>query len=87
MSTDLDTIKGLAKESLMPDFFGARVDEEGLWGTLRQLLTGIAAPGATITRLKGLAAQSQTATEFIDKVKAANLWLQVKELVQRVQVK
>jgi hypothetical protein len=89
MPTDIETIKEIAKGSLMPDFFGVRVDEEGLWSPLRQLLTGLklAAPNAAIDRIKRIASEATTASDFIEKVKAANLWMAVKELVQRVQVK
>ena len=89
MSTDLDTIKGIAKESLMPDFFAARIDEEGLWNPLRQLLSGIqpAAPNATIDKIKRIASEAATASDFIEKIKAVNLWLAFKELVVRIQVR
>jgi hypothetical protein len=88
MSTDLDTIKELAKGTFMPDFFGARIDEEGLWGALRQLLAGIqAAPNTRIDKIKQCAAPAATACDFIDKIKAANLWLALQELVGRIQVK
>jgi hypothetical protein len=88
MSKDLDTIKELAKGTFMPDFFGARIDEEGLWGALRQLLSGIqAAPNTKIDKIKQLAAQATTAGGFIDQIKAVNLWLALQELIGRVQVK
>ena len=71
MSTEFDTIKSIARESLMPDFFGARVDEENLWDSLRQVLTGLrpAAPNPVIDRVKQIAGTASTATEFIDKLK------------------
>ena len=88
MSKDLDTIKELAKGTFMPDFFGARIDEEGLWGALRQLLTGIQAqPNSRIDKIKQCAAQATAAAAFIDKIKAANLWPALQELIARVQVK
>ncbi len=88
MSKDLDTIKELAKGTFMPDFFGARIDEEGLWGALRQLLTGIQAqPSSRIDKIKQCASQATTAAELIDKIKAVNLWLALQELIARVQVK
>ena len=88
MSKDLDTIKELAKGTFMPDFFGARIDEEGLWGALRQLLAGIqAAPNTRIDKIKQCASQATTAVDFIDKIKAVNLWPALQELIARVQVK
>ncbi len=72
----------------MPDFFGARIDEEGLWGTLRQLIAGIQSrPDATIDSIKRVAAQTATAGDFIEKVKAAKLWSSLKEIVARLELK
>ena len=89
MSADFDTIKGIARQSLMPDFFGARVDEEALWAPLKQVLTGLQPPqpNAVITKLKRLAGEATTASDFIEKLKVAKLWLEFKELVVRIQVK
>ena len=89
MATELETIKGIARESLMPDFFGARIDEEGLWNALRQLISGIRspAPNSPVDKLKQAAVKAATATAFIDLIKTVNLWLPFKELVSRIQVK
>jgi len=87
MANELETIRQIAKASLMPDFFGARIDEEGLWPLLRQLLAGIqpAASGGTIDTFKRIAGGAATATDFIEKVKGAKLWPELKELVIRIQ--
>jgi hypothetical protein len=89
MSADLETIKGIARESLMPDFFGARIDEEGLWVPLRQLLSGIqlAKRSAPVEKMKQVAAGAATASDFIEGIKSVNLWLAFKDLVIRIQVK
>jgi len=87
MSTELETIKGIAKESLMPDFFGARIDEEGLWGSLQQFLSGIQLRDPTLDAMKRIAGGATTATDFIDKIKAANLWLPLKDLISKIRIK
>ena len=87
MSTDLETLKGIARESLMPDFFGARVDEEGLWGALQQLLSGIQLRDATLDKMKQIASSATTASDFIEKLKTAKLWLPFKDLVSKIRVK
>jgi hypothetical protein len=89
MPTDLETIKEIARASLMPDFFGARIDEEGLWSPLGQLLSGLrpAARSPTVEKLKQIAGHAVSASDFIEKVKAARLWDAFKELVLRIQVK
>lgn len=88
MSTELETIKDIAKASLMADFFAARVDEEGLWSRLRLLLSGVqpTAPSTTIGKIQRLAVESATAADFIEKIKAVKLWHELKELVLRIQV-
>jgi hypothetical protein len=89
MSTEIQTIKDIARQSLMADFFGARVDEEGLWKNLQQLLAGIRSPGPNtpLDRIKQAAAKAGSTVQFIDAIKDVNLWPPLKELINRVQVK
>jgi hypothetical protein len=89
MSTELQTIKDIARQSLMADFFGARVDEEGLWNNLQQLLAGIRSPGPNtpLDRIKQAAAKAATAVQFTDSIKDVNLWPPLKDLMSRIQVK
>lgn len=86
-TTELETIKSIAKESLMPDFFGARVDEEGLFGALQQLLSGIQLRDPTLDRMKTIANAATSATQFIDQLKAAKLWLPFKDLIAKIRVR
>jgi hypothetical protein len=87
MSTDLETIKSIAKESLMADFFGARIDEEKLWGALQQLLAGIQLRDATLDKLKQIARGAGSGADFIEKLKAVNLWLPLKDLLSKIRIK
>jgi hypothetical protein len=89
MSTELETIRGIARQSLMPDFFAVMVEEEGLWNSLRQLLSGIqgAARGSALDKIITIAGEAKSAGDFMEKIKAVNLWLPFKELVTHLQVK
>jgi len=89
MSTDNETLREIARQSLLPDFFAARVDEEGLWSPLQQTLSRIqqSPPNAIIEKVKVIASQAASASDFIEKIKSAKLWLELKELVARVRVK
>jgi hypothetical protein len=89
MSSDLETIQKLARGSLMPDFFGVRVDEEGLWSALSQALGGVqpATPNPTVERIRGFAREATTASGFIEQIKAANLWNPLRDLLARLKAK
>jgi hypothetical protein len=89
VSTDFKEVKKLARESLMPDYFAVRIDEEGLWNTLQELLSRIRPqpPVASIDRMKQVAKESSTANDFIEKLKEENLWTRFRDLVSKLPIK
>jgi hypothetical protein len=87
--SDFQKIKDVARESLMADFFAVRIEEEGLWNKLQELLFKIQtqSPIAYIEKLKQLARASSSPDDFIEKVKGANLWNNLKDLIAKIPVK
>jgi hypothetical protein len=87
--SDFQKIKDVARESLMADFFAVRIEEEGLWDKLQELLFKIQtqSPIAYIEKLKQLARASSSPDDFIEKVKGANLWNNLKDLIAKIPVK
>jgi hypothetical protein len=66
----------------MADFFAVRIEEEELWGSLQQLIAKVQLPTPMqqIERIKQIAGVSTSPTDFIDRVKAENLWQALKTL-------
>ena len=87
MSTEYKQVKQLAKESLMADFFAVRIEEEGLWPKLQELLTRIQMPSPHLPAVKTMAKESTSANEFIDKVKEANKWDWLRNMLVRLNLK
>lgn len=89
MSTDFEKIKEIARASLMPDFFAVRIDEEGLWTKLQQLVSKIQTPtpNPSIERIKQVTREAPTCDGLIAKMKEEDLWMTLKELITRVRLK
>jgi hypothetical protein len=89
MPNDIDTIKEIARASLMPDFFAVRIDEEKLFPLLKQLIAKLKLPSPLpkFEKIRGISATSSTPTEFIDAVKAQNLWSVLRDVLTQVQIR
>jgi len=88
MPIDYAKIQEIARASLMPDFFGVRIDEEGLFAGLKQLIAGIKLPKPLpqLERIKVMSAAASSATDFIEAVKRENLFATLREILSKVQV-
>jgi hypothetical protein len=84
-----DEIKDIARASLMPDFFAVRIEEEGLFADLQQVIGKIklATPLPQLERIKRIVAASSSSTAFIDALKEANLWSTLRDLLTHVQLR
>jgi len=89
MSTDFQKIREIASASLMPDFFAVRIQEEGLFDQLLNLIAKIKLPTPlpALTRIQQLAAASSDPNAFVDSIKAQNLWPALRDILSKVQVK
>ena len=60
MPTDFATIQQIASSSLMPDFFAVRIDEEGLFDGLKEMIAKIklAQPLPVFDHIKQISAAS-----------------------------
>jgi hypothetical protein len=89
MSTDFQTIKEIARASLMPDFFGVRIQEEGLFPQLQQLIAKIRLPKPVpqLQRIQQIAAASTDPIAFVDAIKAQNLWTTLREVLSRLTIR
>lgn len=89
MSTEFQQINQIARASLMPDFFAVRIDEEGLFQSLRDMLARIKLPTPLpqLDRIRQLAKVSESSTAFIDGIKGQNLWPTLRDVLSKVQVK
>ncbi|HEY3353697.1 MAG TPA: hypothetical protein VGQ83_10645 [Polyangia bacterium] len=86
MPIDLAKIQEVARASLMPDFFAVRIDEEGLFGGLKQLISRIRLPDPQMDRIKQLSAAAATATDFIEAVKRENLFTPMRAILIKLPV-
>ncbi len=88
MTIDLAKIHEVARASLMPDFFAVRIDEEGLFEGLRQLIAKIklAAPNPPFDRIKQISAASSDATTFIEAIKRENLFVPMRDVLTMIPV-
>lgn len=89
MSTDFQKIKEIASASLMPDFFAVRIEEEGLFGAMQQLISKIKLPNPLpqLDRIQQLAGTATDPNAFIDAIKAHNLWTTLRDVLARLKVK
>jgi len=88
MPVDFAKIQQLASSSLMPDFFAVRIDEEGLFDGLKQLIARIklAAPHPQFARIQQLSAAAPSATAFIEAIKQENLFATLREIVTKIKL-
>jgi len=88
MPIDFAKIQEIARSSLMPDFFAVRIDEEGLFDGLKQLIAKIklAAPHPQLERIKQTSAAATSATAFIEAIKKENLFTTLREILTKIQV-
>jgi hypothetical protein len=72
----------------MPDFFAVRIDEEGLFDGLKQMIAKIklAAPLPPLDRIKLISAGAANATAFIEAIKRENLFTPLREILTKIQV-
>jgi hypothetical protein len=84
---ELQQIQEIARASLMPDFFGVRIDEEQLYGALRQVIakTRLSTPSRRFTRLQQIAATSTTASALIEVLKKENLWSMLRDFLSALR--
>ena len=86
MSAEYKQVKQIAKESLMADFFAVRIEEEGLWAKLQELLTRIQMQSPHIASVKTMAKEAANAVEFIEKVKQDNKWDWLRNMLVRLNL-
>jgi hypothetical protein len=88
MPIDFAKIQEIARASLMPDFFAVRIDEEGLFDGLKQMIARIrlSSPHAQLDRIKQLTAGAPSAVEFIEAIKRENLFAPLREILTKIQV-
>jgi hypothetical protein len=88
MPIEFAKIQEIARASLMPDFFAVRIDEEGLFDGLRQLIARIKLPSphAQLDRIKQISAAASSATTFIEPIKRENLFTTLREILTKIQV-
>jgi len=85
MSDKYVEVRGIAKAALLPDFFAVRIDEEGLFALVQELVAKIRIPGGhpKLDLIKNLAATAPDATSFIEGIKEKNLWNPFRELMMK----
>lgn len=88
MSDKYDEVRTIARQALLPDFFGVRIDEEKLFPQMQELIAKIAIRGghAKLDLIKQLAAQASDGVGFIEALKEHNLWAPLRELLTKVPV-
>lgn len=87
MSTEFQKIKEIASASLMPDFFAVRIDEEGLYDKLQELIRKLKLPQPMpqLDRIKQVAAASADCTAFIENIKTHNLWTSLRGFLSKLR--
>ncbi len=88
MPIDFAKIQEIARASLMPDFFAVRIDEEGLFDGLKQLIAKIKLQGAhpQLDRIKQASAAAPNANAFIEAIKRENLFTILREILTQMKV-
>lgn len=85
---DYKMIQDIARASLLADFFAVRIEEEGLYGDLQQLLAKIklAQPLPALGKLQAMAAASADTNAFIEAVKQGDLFTSMRELLIKIRI-
>ena len=88
MAIDLETIHDVARASLVPDFFAVRIDEEGLFDGLKQLIARIElkAPHLQFDRIKQISATALDSTAFIEVIKREGLFVTLRDILTKIPV-
>ncbi len=88
MPIDFAKIREIASSSLMPDFFAVRIDEEGQFEGLKQLIAKIklAQPNPKFDRIQQISAAAATATDFIEGIKKENLFPILRTIITKLKV-
>jgi hypothetical protein len=88
MAIDLTKIRDVARASLVADFFAVRIEEEGLFEGLRQLIAKIklAVPHPQFDRIRQISASAQDVTSFIEAVKQESLFATLRDILLKIPV-
>ena len=88
MSDNYDEVRSIARQALLPDFFGVRIDEEELFPQMQELVARITLPGGhpKLDLIKQLAAQASDGAGFIEAIKERNFWSPLRELLMKAPV-
>jgi hypothetical protein len=88
MAIDVAKIHDVARASLMPDFFAVRIDEEGLFDGLRQLIAKLklAVPHPQFDRIKQISAAAPDSTAFIEAIKREGLFVTLRDILTKIPV-
>jgi len=88
MAIDLAKIHEVARASLMPDFFGVRIEEEGLFDGLKQLIARIKlpAPHPQFDRIRQISAAAPDATTFTEAIKREGLFVTLRDILTKIPV-
>jgi len=88
MLIDFAKVQEIARASLMPDFFAVRIDEEGLFDGLKQIIArlNLATPPPQLDRIKSIMAAASSSTQFIEAIKRENLFPILREIITKLRV-
>jgi hypothetical protein len=88
MAIDVAKIHEVARASLMPDFFAVRIDEEGLYDGLKQLIAKLrlAVPHPQFDRIKQISAAAPDSTAFIEAIKREGLFAPLRDILTKIPV-
>jgi len=86
MSNGYDEVRTIARQALLPDFFGVRIDEEKLFPQMQELVARLPGGHPKLVLIKQLAAQASDGVGFIEAIKEHNFWSALRELLTKAQV-
>jgi hypothetical protein len=86
MSDKYDEIRSIARQALLPDFFGVRIDEEKLFPQMQELVAKLPGGHPKLDLIKRLAAQASDGTGFIEAIKEHDFWSAFRELLTKAPV-
>jgi hypothetical protein len=86
MAIDVAKIHEVARASLMPDFFAVRIDEEGLYDGLKQLIAKLklTVPHPQFDRIKQISAAAPDSTAFIEAIKREGLFVPLRDILTKI---
>jgi hypothetical protein len=86
MSDNYDEVRTIARQALLPDFFGVRIDEEKLFPQMQELVARLPGGHPKVDLIKQLAAQASNAEGFIEAIKEHDFWSALRELLTKASV-